>query len=467
MLNPRTAERPILLVDDDTRLLRLLALRLESEGYAVAVASSAPEALQQLGELRPQFVLADLRLPDIDGFELLSRIQGHSPGLPVAILTAHGDIPDAVRATQAGAVDFLTKPVDRDRLLACIRSHLGGGAAPGDDDWRAGVITRSPVMEALLDDAGRVARMDSAVLITGASGSGKEVLARAIHRASRRQPRPFVAINCTAVPAELLESELFGHRRGAFTGAHADQPGLFRAAQGGTVFLDEIGDMPLPLQAKLLRVLQEREVRPVGETRTVPVDVRVLSATHADLEARVADGRFREDLFYRLNVVRLQLPSLEQRREDIPLLVQHRLAQLAEAGAPRRLYSAEAMEALVAAPWPGNVRQLFNVVERNVALAPGRVIGAALVRASLGERSIGLASFDEARAEFTRNYLRQMLELAGGNISRAARLAGRNRTDFYKLLNRYGVGRPTPGDDAMSSPGPTRRAGEATRAGNA
>ncbi|AXQ31586.1 response regulator [Solimonas sp. K1W22B-7] len=432
------AERPILLVDDDTRLLRLLALRLESEGYAVAVASSAPEAMQRLGEVRPQFVLADLRLPDTDGIALLTRIQSHSPGLPVAILTAHGDIPDAVRATQAGAVDFLTKPVDRDRLLACIRSHLGEGLPPRAD-WRAGVITRSPIMEALLDDAGRVARMDSAVLLTGASGSGKEVLARAIHLASRRSVRPFVAINCTAVPADLLESELFGHRRGAFTGAQSDHPGLFRAAEGGTVFLDEIGDMPLALQAKLLRVLQEREVRPVGETRTVPVDVRVLSATHADLDARVADGRFREDLFYRLNVVRLQLPPLEQRREDIPLLVQHRLAQLAEAGAPRRLYSAEALEALVTAPWPGNVRQLFNAVERNVALAPGRIIGAALVRASLGERTAGLASFDEARAEFTRNYLRQMLELAGGNISRAARLAGRNRTDFYKLLSRYGV----------------------------
>jgi two-component system response regulator GlrR len=284
-----------------------------------------------------------------------------------------------------------------------------------------------------------VARTDSAVLICGASGTGKELLARAIHGGSPRASQPFVAINCAAVPAELLESELFGHRRGAFTGAHADHPGLFRAANGGTVFLDEIGDMPAELQVKLLRVLQEREVRPVGETRTVPVDVRVLSATHRDLPARIAEGSFREDLYYRLNVVGLQLPTLDERREDIPLLVASRLAQLAAAGAPRRLFSAEAMEVLVSAAWPGNIRQLFNVIEQNVALAPARIIGVAQLHRSLGEQPSALPSLDQARNEFTRNYLRQLLELANGNISRAARLAGRNRTDFYKLMGRHGI----------------------------
>jgi len=433
--------RPILLVDDDARLLRLLALRLESEGYPVVALSSATEALARLGELRPQFVFTDLRMPEMDGITLLTRIQELSPGLPVAILTAHGDIPDAVRATQAGAVDFLTKPVEREQLLACIQRHLPPPEqALASSNWAEGIVTRSPAMQALLDDAARVARMDSAVLISGASGSGKELLARAIHRASRRAERPFVAINCTAMSAELLESELFGHRRGAFAGALADHPGLLRAADSGTLFLDEIGDMPMALQVKLLRVLQEREVRPVGDTRTVPVDVRLLSATHSDLEARVAEGCFREDLFYRLNVVRLRLPSLHERREDIPLLVAQRLAQLAAAGAPRRVYSPEAMEVLVAAAWPGNVRQLFNVVEQNVAFAPGRLIGAALVRSSLGERgATTLPPFDEARAEFTRGYLRRLLELAQGNVSRAARLAGRNRTDFYKLLSRHGI----------------------------
>jgi len=433
--------KKILLVDDDAKLSRVLALRLESEGYDVVAAASGEEALARLGETRPRFVLADLRMPGMDGIELLARIQERYPGLPVALISAQGDIPDAVRATHAGAVDFLTKPIDRDRLLDCVRRHVGGNsAAEGEDhNWAAGLVTRSALMQAVLEDAQRVARTDSAVLITGASGTGKEVLARALHRGSPRTSRPFVAINCAAVPAELLESELFGHKRGAFTGAQNDHQGLFRAADGGSVFLDEIGDMPAELQVKLLRVLQEREVRPVGETRTVPVDVRVLSATHSDLESRVATGSFREDLFYRLNVVRLRLPTLDERREDIPLLVAHRLQQLAEGGAPKRVYSPEAMEVLVAAAWPGNVRQLFNVVEQNVALAPGRVISGALVRRSLGETGSGLPSFDEARAEFTRTYLRQVLELAGGNISRAARLAGRNRTDLYKLLHRHGI----------------------------
>jgi len=432
--------KKILLVDDDAKLSRVLALRLESEGYDVIAAASGEEALARLGETRPRFVLADLRMPGMDGIELLARIQERYPGLPVALISAQGDIPDAVRATHAGAVDFLTKPVDRDRLLDCVRRHVGNGSDTDEDKaWASGLVTRSPAVQAVLEDARRVAKTDSAVLITGASGTGKEVLARAIHRASPREARPFVAINCAAVPADLLESELFGHKKGSFTGAQNDHPGLFRAAEGGSVFLDEIGDMPSELQVKLLRVLQERELRPVGETRTIPVDVRVLSATHSDLESRVAAGTFREDLFYRLNVVRLRLPALDERREDIPVLVAHRLQQLAEGGQPKRVYSPEAMEVLVAAAWPGNVRQLFNVVEQNVALAPGRVISGALVRRSLGETGGGLPSFDEARAEFTRTYLRQVLELSGGNISRAARLAGRNRTDLYKLLHRHGI----------------------------
>jgi two-component system response regulator GlrR len=428
----------ILVVDDDSKLLRILTLRLESEGYGVIAAGSGEEALQRLDTVRPRMVLTDLRMPGLDGIQLMTQIQLRHPSLPVAILSAHGDVPDAVRATHAGAVDFLLKPIDRDGLLACIRRYTEPVHA-GTSSWAHGVVTRSPLMHSLLDDAERVARTDSAVLITGASGSGKEVLARAIHSGSPRGDRPFVAINCTAVPSELLESELFGHKRGSFTGANTDHPGLFRAAEGGSIFLDEIGDMPLNLQAKLLRVLQEREVRPLGETRTVRVDVRVISATHCDLESRVDDGSFRADLFYRLNVVRLRLPSLDQRREDVPALVAHHLEHLVETGGPRRVYSPEAMELLVASAWPGNVRQLFNVVERCVALAPARIISAALTRRCLGETSASLASFDEARADFTRTYLRQLLELSSGNISRAARLARRNRTDFYKLLNRYGL----------------------------
>jgi two-component system response regulator GlrR len=430
----------ILLVDDDPKLLRMLTLRLEAEGYRVAAVGGGNDALAQLEECEPRFVLTDLRMPEMDGLELLRRIQQRSPHLPVAIISAHGDIPDAVRATHAGAVDFLVKPIEREHLLACLQRQMVEAGSEGQDDGRNGrIVTRSARMREVLDLAHRVARTDSSVLITGASGTGKELLARSIHAASNRADKPFVALNCAAVPSELLESELFGHRRGAFTGAHGDHPGLFRAADGGTIFLDEIGDMPPELQVKLLRVLQEREVRAVGDTRTIAVDVRVLSATHRDLRARIAEQRFREDLYYRLNVVELQLPPLDQRREDIPLLVAARLAQLTSAGAARRVYSSEAMELLVAASWPGNIRQLFNAVEQNVALSPSRIINAALVRRSLGELPAVMPSFDKARSEFTRGYLRQILELSEGNISRAARLAGRNRTDFYKLMSRHGI----------------------------
>jgi len=429
----------LLLVDDDEKLRRILTLRLEAEGFAVVATASGEEALSRLMEARPQMVLADLKMPGMDGIELMTKIQERNPGLPVAILTAHGDIPEAVRATHAGAVDFLTKPVERERLLDCINRHVEATTPLPAKEWASGIVTRSPLLQSVLEDARRVAKTDSAVLITGASGTGKELLARAVHRAGKRAEKPFVAINCAAVPADLLESELFGHKRGSFTGANTDHPGLFRAAEGGTVLLDEIGDMPAELQVKLLRVLQEREVRPVGETKTVPVDVRVISATHSDLASRVKSGSFREDLYYRLNVVGLHLPSLDERREDIPLLVSHRLSQLAEEGSPKRTYSPEAIGVLVAAAWPGNIRQLFNVVEQNVALSPGRVMGPTLVRKALGEQGSALPSYDQARADFSRTYLRQLLELAGGNISRAARLADRNRTDFYKLLNRFGI----------------------------
>lgn len=455
------AAAQILVIDDDPKLLRVLTLRLEAEGYDVTATTSGEDALQRLSHHRPQFILTDLRMPGMDGIEFVTHAQEKCPGIPIAILSAHGDIPDAVRATHAGAVDFLIKPVDRESLVDCIQRHLDplhAGPVNGDSgaNWATGIVTRSPILRNVLDDALRVARTDSSVLITGRSGTGKELLARAIHRASARASFPFLAINCTAIPAEMLESELFGHKRGAIASTRAEHPGLFRAADRGVVFLDEVGDLPMEVQAKLVRVLLDREVYPLGETEAVPVDVRVISSTHADLEARVGAGSFRDDLYYQLKVVGLRVPSLEERREDIPLLVAHQLKQLAAAGFPKRVYSPEAMELLVSASWPGNVRQLFNVVEHNVALSPGRVITGAMVRTSLGEQPGRLSQFDEARSEFARKYLRQLLELTGGNISRAARLAGRNRTDFYKLLGRYqidpsefktGRSAPDPGED--------------------
>ncbi|MDJ0911611.1 MAG: sigma 54-interacting transcriptional regulator, partial [Woeseiaceae bacterium] len=273
---------------------------------------------------------------------------------------------------------------------------------------------------------------------TGESGTGKELLARAIHNASPRRNKPFVAINCSAMAENLLESELFGHEKGAFTGATRSHKGLFQAAEGGSLLLDEIGDMPMRLQVKLLRVLQENQVRPVGSTEALEVDVRVVSATHRDLQELMREGRFREDLYYRLNVVNIKIPTLDERREDIPLLVAHFLQVIArEADQERKVYAPEAVEMLVTAEWPGNIRQLYNVVRQNVALSRSPVISAELVQQSLGEHAGKLLSFSDARDEFTRNYLSQILQITMGNVSQAARLAKRNRTDFYKLLARH------------------------------
>ena len=434
----------ILLIDDDEKLLRVLTLRLEAMQHQVTAVSSAQEALNRMGDVQPALVLTDLRMPGMDGMELLDRLQHLRPGLPVILLTAHGDVRDAVAATQAGAASFLTKPVRKEELARAIEKHVGPAEpepAPGGADSESGDLkTKNPRMRELMADVKRVAKTDCSVLINGPTGAGKEVLARALHEASPRASRPFVAMNCGAVPAELLESELFGHKKGAFTGATSDNLGLFRAAEGGTILLDEIGDMPAELQVKLLRVLEQREVRPVGEARSVPVDVRVLSATHRELEELITAGKFREDLFYRLNVVRLRIPPLDERREDIPLLVHERLRQLQARGAPKRVYSPDAMQRLCAASWPGNIRQLFNVVEQNVALSAGEVISVGQVDKALGEpeaRSAVLETFDEARDAFSRDYLRRALELCRGNVSQTARVAGRNRTDIYKLLKKY------------------------------
>ena len=293
-------------------------------------------------------------------------------------------------------------------------------------------------MDDLLRQAKRVADSDASVLIFGESGTGKELLARAIHRASPRRERAFVAVNCGAIPEPLLESELFGHTRGAFTGAVQAHKGLFQTADGGTVFLDEIGDMPLALQVKLLRVLQEGEVRPVGANEPIAVDVRVISATHRDLDAQKDTGQFREDLYYRLNVVSLKLPSLAERREDIPLLAAHFLRRLADRyKRPVPALAPEAMALLVAAPWPGNVRQFLNLLEQAVALVPTAVIPASLVQNALREDASALVPFEEARKEFERDYLVRLLKITGGNVSQAAALAKRNRTEFYKLLQRH------------------------------
>jgi len=438
-----SGENPkVLLVDDDKDLLQLIAMRLSAAGYDVNAVESGEAALASLAVARPQVVVTDLRMEGMDGMALFDAIHRDSPSLPVLILTAHGTIPEAVSATRRGVFSFLTKPFEPKVLLDTVAEAMRLSSPPTGEreSWRVEIITRSSAMEDLLAQARRVAASDASVCIFGQSGTGKELLARAIHRASARREAPFIAANCGAIPEGLLESELFGHKKGSFTGAIADRRGLFQAATGGTLFLDEVGDMPPSLQVKLLRALEERKVRPVGSHESHDIDVRVISATHRKLEERIASGDFREDLYYRLNVVKLYIPALAERREDIPLLANHSLTRLAERYRRGRLqFAPEAMEVLVSAPWPGNVRQLLNVVEQAVALAATEVIPESLVRQALDVADTALTPLDEARKAFERDYLVRILKITGGNVTKAARLAGRNRTEFYRLLERHSL----------------------------
>lgn len=430
----------LLLVDDDPGLLKLLGMRLTSEGFHIVTAESGQEALKLLLKEKIDLVISDLRMDEMDGMALFAEIQRQQPGMPVIILTAHGSIPDAVAATQQGVFSFLTKPVDRDALYKAIDEALELVTTVSDEEWSKDIVTRSPQMLRLLEQAKLVAQSDVSVLINGQSGTGKEVLAQAIHRASPRAKKPFIAINCGALPEQLLESELFGHAKGAFTGAVSSREGLFQAAEGGTLFLDEIGDMPMALQVKLLRVIQERKVRPLGSNRDIDIDVRILSATHRDLPKAMERNEFREDLYYRLNVVNLRIPTLSERAEDIPVLANHLLRESAKRHKPFvRSFSTDAMKCLMTASWPGNVRQLVNVIEQCVALTTAPVISEALVTQALQGENTALPTFAEARGHFEMTYLRKLLQMTKGNVTQAARMAGRNRTEFYKLLSRHGL----------------------------
>lgn len=442
-MNPSVQK--ILTVDDDQDILKLLGMRLKAAGYQVVSAKTGEEALAQIAVSRPALVISDLRMPDMDGLALFDAIHKSDPALPLIMLTAHGSIPEAVNATQRGVFGFLTKPFDSKLLLQQVEAALRMGAGSqtiadinDDQTWRRMIITRSPQMENLLGQAKLMAVSDASVLIQGESGSGKELLARAIHAASPRHDWPFIAINCGAIPEALLESELFGHSKGAFTGALRDHKGLFQSADGGTLFLDEIGDMPLPLQVKLLRALQERVIRPVGANATIAVNVRVISATHRNLAEEMKAGRFREDLYYRINVVGLEIPALAARREDISLLANNFLQTLSDKYAKNlNGFAPEAMELLIAAPWPGNVRQLQNIVEQTVVLSTTPLIPASLVQKALQNDIGGIVSFETARKNFEREYLVKLLKATNGSVTQAARLAQRNRTEFYKLLQRH------------------------------
>ncbi len=436
----------ILIVDDDPDILKLIGLRLGAAGYNTVAANNGEEAMAAIALKRPDLIVSDLRMPAMDGMALLDAVHKLHPTLPMIILTAHGSIPDAVNATQRGAYSFLTKPFDSQELLQLVASALrmsgshNASDVTNDDDWRSAILTRSPQMESLLGEAKLVAMTDASVFIQGESGSGKELLARAIHNASARKEKPFVAINCGAIPENLLESELFGHNKGAFTGAVSNHVGLFESAHGGTLFLDEIGDMPQPLQVKVLRALQERIIRPVGSTQDVNIDVRVISATHRALSDEMRAGRFREDLFYRINVVSLDIPSLANRREDISLLANHFVNIFnGKYNKDVQSFAPEALETLIAAEWPGNVRQLQNVIEQTIVLATTQIISVNLLEKALQETANTIIPLDMAKQQFEQNYLINILKATQGNVAQASKLAKRNRTEFYRLLERHHI----------------------------
>lgn len=435
----------ILIVDDDADILNLLEMRLSASGYHVVAADSGQQALSLFNMQPIGLVISDLRMPEMDGFALYTAIHQLNATVPFILLTAHGSIPEAVHATQQGVFSFLTKPFDSKALLELVASAFKitpqqTATDNEEDTWRASIISGSQQMQSLLSQAKLVAASDASVLIQGESGTGKELLAQSIHNASPRHAGPFIAINCAAIPEALLESELFGHKKGAFTGATRDHQGLFQTANGGTLFLDEIGDMPMSIQAKLLRALQERMIRPVGGTSQIPINVRVLCATHKNLAVEMQEKRFREDLYYRINVVNLEIPSLAARREDIPLLANHFL-NILNKKYNKKLngFAPDALELMIAAPWPGNVRQLQNIVEQVVVLSTTPIVTSGLVQKALQDNISSMITFDTARKNFEQQYLINLMKATQGNVTQAARIADRNRTEFYKILERHQI----------------------------
>ncbi len=437
----------ILLVDDDPSLLKLLAVRLRASGLEVETVESGEQAIALIPTFLPQVVITDLRMTKMDGLALFKHIQENYHTLPVIILTAHGTIKEAVSATRQGVFGFLTKPLDGQELLDLITNALSlhKNTSPfypveKKQAWREAIISHSIIMENLLQEVQQIAQSNISVFIHGESGTGKELIAQAIHDASDRKHKEFVAVNCSAIAENLLESELFGHCKGAFSGATGERKGLFENANGGSLFLDEIGDMSPAFQVKLLRALQEGEIRPVGSNKTIKVDVRVISASHRDLLKLEAAGLFRMDLYYRLNVVTLSLPGLKDRVEDIPLLANYFIANsISKARSIAKGLSNEAMEVLIAYDWPGNVRQLKNVIEYLCAFATTPLIPVNLVKKALQEKQKPLISFNDAKKNFERDYLIKLLHLVNGNVTEAARLAKRNRTEFYRLLDRHAL----------------------------
>jgi two-component system nitrogen regulation response regulator NtrX len=455
----------VLVVDDESDIRSSLRMILEYEGYDLSEASSGEEALRRLESDRPDAVLLDIKMPRMDGLEILARVRQSDPALPVVVISGHGTIATAVEATRLGAFDFMEKPLERDRVLLVVRNALESGRLEKENralkltfEERFRMIGNSAAMKAVADQVALAAPTKASVLVTGESGTGKELVARAIHRNSARAGQAFVKVNCAAIPEELIESELFGHEKGSFTGALRDQTGKFLKADGGTIFLDEVADMSLRAQSKVLRALQDGEIEPVGAAKSFVVDVRVIAATNKRLEDEIAQGRFREDLFFRLNVVPIRLPPLRERREDIAdLVIWFASSFCGENGLKAKTISADAIEALSRLPWRGNVRELRNAIERLVIMTPGAAVHAADIPAGLGlappgegaaegppagSRAATLQNFKDA-AE--RAFIIAKLEEHDWNVAATAKAIDTPRSNLYKKLEAYGIRRETDG----------------------
>jgi DNA-binding NtrC family response regulator len=449
----------ILIVEDEPKMLRLLELNLTEEGYTTHTASDAETGLNTLRQEKIDLVVTDLKLPGMDGLEFLQAVKRADARIPVIVMTAYGTVETAVEAMKAGASDYVLKPFSLEEMKLIVRKELDVHdlreenrslrEALGKRYEFKNIVARSSKMQEVLATVERVAPTNSTVLLGGESGAGKDLIARAIHQHSRRASGPFIKINCTAIPENLLESELFGYEKGAFTGAVSSKPGKFELADKGTIFLDEIGDVPGTIQVKLLRVLQDRDFERLGGTKTLKVDVRVVAATNQDLRAALEQGSFREDLYYRLNVVPINIPPLRERKEDIPYLVDHFIERFArESGNPIRGITPAAQKALMEFHWPGNVRELENIIERAVALSSGDVIDVADIRLDLSPMKPGAAPAANAAAfppegttleQFEDEIIKEALHRAGGNKSQAARLLGLSRNALRYRLSKMGV----------------------------
>ena len=445
----------VLVVDDEGGIRDAVRQVLEYEGWEVKTAASGGEGITLCMEFRPHVVLLDVKMAGLDGLDTLSRLRDLDPPATVVMISGHATITTAVQATQRGAFDFLEKPLDSDRLLVTLRNAIKHSALAGENrelkkalDTRYPMVGTSPGLEEVRALIARVGPTNARVLIRGENGSGKELVARALHEASPRRDAAFIEVNCAAIPSELIESELFGHMRGSFTGAFADRPGKFELADGGTLFLDEVGDMSLSAQAKVLRILQEGEVTRIGAPKSDRVDVRVLAATNKQLEEELAAGRFREDLFHRLNVIPISVPPLRERLEDVPALVEHFVQTLsASSGVAARGFTQEAIRALQRRSWPGNVRELRNAVERLLILAPGKQVTAADIERLLPAGEGGTAeppaepprpdTFENFKEDTERAYLLKKLRAHAWNVAETARALDMPRSNLYKKMERY------------------------------